>query len=72
MAAAHDICRFHGVPKVPNRRRYENNDAGQIEDFIGSEGDFPTKNNFHDVIRLEKNRKKVFCFLFFFWRGVGA
>ena len=41
VAAVHDICRFRGVPKVQPRRRHSNNDAREINNFIGCKGDFP-------------------------------
>ena len=38
VAAVHDFCRFHGVPKVQPAK---DNDAREIDNFIGCERDFP-------------------------------
>ena len=41
VAAVHDICRFRGGTLNTTRRRHANNDARDIDNFIGCEGDFP-------------------------------
>ena len=43
VGAVRDLSRFCGVPKVQptTHRRHANNDAYEIDDFIGCEADFP-------------------------------
>ena len=39
VAAVHGFCLFHA--QGTTRRKHANNDACEIDDFIGCEGDFP-------------------------------
>ena len=42
------------------RRKHANNDACEIDDYIGCEGISQSKNNFYDVIRLEIIESRYF------------
>ena len=60
MAAVHDICRFHGVPKVPSAEDTQTMTYARSTTSLVVKVISRSKNNFYDVIRLKIIESRYF------------